>query len=110
VVTLIALETTVQYDFITQTGNYTYTADLYDATGTILIVSNTYISTAAVPVTGTLVGLGGGTVYKFRITVVPTSCSACPIVTCPFTEVETLPVACTPPEDVTAVIIWEPEL
>jgi hypothetical protein len=110
VVTLLALETTVQYDFLTQAGNYTYTVELYDATGTILITSNTYISTAAVPVSGTLVGLGGGTVYKFRITVVPTSCSACPTVTCPFTEVETLPVPCTPPEDVTAVITWEPEV
>ena len=82
--------------------------ELYDSTGTILITSNTYISTAATAVAGTLVGLGGGTIYKFRVTIVATGCPACPTVVCPFTEVETLPVACLPVEDVVAVITWAP--
>ncbi len=110
VVSVLPSDTTLTYSYTTQVGNYTYTAQLYDATGTILITSNTYISTAATPVTGTLVGLGGSTIYQFRITVVPTSCPTCPTITCPFTEVETFSVPCLPVEDILTTITWEPEL
>jgi hypothetical protein len=79
---------------------------VYDVTGTILITSNTFISTAAVPVSGTLTGLGGGTSYKFRVSVVPTGCMTCVTTHCPFSDVATLPVPCLPVEDVVAVITW----
>lgn len=105
-VILTPFTNSVQYDFISQVGNYTYTMEIYDATGTILINSNSFISTASVAVSGIIGGLGGGTNYKFRITVVPTGCGTCTTVTCPFTDVATSPVACTPPEDVVAVITW----
>lgn len=105
-VTLTPFTNSIQYDFVSQVGNYTYTMELYDVTGTILITSNTFISTAAVPVSGTLTGLGGGTSYKFRVSVVPTGCMTCVTTHCPFSNVATLPVPCLPVEDVVAVITW----
>lgn len=97
---------TIQYDFVSQVGNYTYTMELYDTTGVILINSSTFISTAAVPVSGVIAGLGGGTSYKFRISVVPTGCMTCTTVHCPFIETATLPATCLPVEDILVSITW----
>ena len=105
-VSLTPFETSVQYDFLTQVGNYTYTLEVYDSTGTVLINTSTYISTAAVPVSGFVTGLIGGVSYKFRVSVVPTSCGTCTTVHCPFQNFTTLPAACLPPEDVSAVVSW----
>ena len=107
-VTLIPSTTSITYTFLSQPGNYTYTMELYDSTGTVLINSSTHISTSATTVTGTIPGLGGATDYKFRVKVVPTSCTTCVPVTCPFQDVETLPVPCTPPADISVNITWAP--
>lgn len=107
-VLLTAFEHSIQYNFASQVGNFTYTMELYDATGTVLIGSNTFISTAAVPVSGTIGGLGGSTNYKFRINVVPTSCSTCTTIHCPFQDIQTLTTPCIPPDNVVALIEWTP--
>lgn len=110
IVTLAAGATNVGYSFITQSGNYTYTVEVYDTTGTILIGSNTIISTGITPITGFITGLGGSTPYKFRVKVIPTGCSTCDLITCPFQNFETVFVPCVPVGDLNVVITWTPDI
>lgn len=105
-VTLTAFDTSVQYDFNTPAGNYTYTMEVFDSTGTVLIGSNTYISTGITPVSGLIGGLATGTTYKFRLSIVPTGCPTCTTAHCSFQTFATNPALCLPPEDVIAVITW----
>lgn len=93
----------VTYSLLTTTGNYTYTVELYDSTGVILISSSTYISTTGVLYNGSFTLLDPGTTYKIKVKVVQTGCMSCTPTDCGFTEFTTQP--CPAPTDVTASII-----
>jgi hypothetical protein len=94
--TFFSLQESITFSFTSGAGSYTYTAQLYDATGTILLQSQTFISTGATSFTGTFSGLTAGTTYRIRIVVSPTACPECPPTECPFFTQSTVPNPCPP--------------
>jgi hypothetical protein len=96
-------DTTISYSGTILTGGTaTYSVQLYDSTGTILLSTQTATLTAppAAPLSGTFSGLIASTIYLVRIVVTSGSISQ----TCPFTPVTTATSTCPPPSDVTSSI------
>jgi hypothetical protein len=91
-VTLTADTESVSYDFTSLSGNYTYTAELYDSTYGTLLSSQSQAAGSAVPVTGTFTPLTSSTVYNVRLTIVPTACLECPPTVCGFNSITTSPL------------------
>ena len=95
----------IVYSFPGLSGAYTYVAQLYDSTGTVLISSQTQTGTTTALLSGTFSGLTALTDYKVRLSIVVTGCSSCVPTLCTFSDVTTLlPTACVPPTTATATI------
>jgi hypothetical protein len=92
-------DTTVDYSFnVTNPG--TYTMQLWNADGTLVIAQNTTVVVIAGPVTGQFTGLTASTNYRvsLRITIGGV------VTDCPFVPFTTNPVVCTAPTGVLGVV------
>ena len=99
VITLTPDVTSIAYSFgALVTG--TYTIQLYNNAGTVLISQNITAVVAPAIVTGTFTSLTSSTPYKIRVLITVGASTT----TCPFTPTTTLPGPCLPPTSVTAVI------
>lgn len=99
-----ATDTTIAYSAtVLVGGTATYTVQLYDSSGTVLIASQATVITAppATPLAGTFSGLTESTIYKVRVVIT----SGSNLTTCPFATVATLAPACPPPTDVESEIL-----
>lgn len=93
--------TSIQFGFTSSAGSLTYDVDLYDATGTTLIATQSFSTTSAAPVSGTFALLSPSTTYKMRIRVTAGGNTS----TCSFITATTMPSSCTPPAGVAAIIV-----
>lgn len=103
------LDTEIDFNYITDLGNYTYTTQLFDATGLTLLASQSNATTAIVPISGVFTGLAGGTPYKVRLSIIPTGCSVCVPTICTFVDITTIPaVTCLAPAVVVTTTTYIP--
>lgn len=77
----------IAYSAVIATGTATYTVELYDSTGTILLSSQVQSITGPDTLVGTFTGLSSNTTYKLRVTFT----SGSGTITCPFGVQTTLP-------------------
>lgn len=91
--------TSIAYSFVASTTG-TYTIQLYNNAGTVLLAQNISAIVAPVLVTGIFPGLTASTPYKVRMTIGIGGS----VTTCPFTPGTTLPGPCLPPTSVSAII------
>lgn len=98
-------ETSIDYSFSSNAGSYTYNVQLWDNTGTILLLNNVHVINGAQLVNGSFLAIAPGTNYKIRVTVTSTACPSCDANVCPFVAVATNPLPCEPPDEVVATII-----
>lgn len=96
-------QSTISYSFTSSVGPYTYSVQLWNNAGTTLISSQIINSPSSTSENGTFIGLGSGTNYKLRVTVVATGCPACTPISCPFQTIATSPQPCLPPSNVTSI-------
>lgn len=101
-VTYTMTQGSVQYSFISQVGDYTYNFQVWDALGGTMIANQIQAISGPQTVTGEIVGLTAGTVYKVRLVIQPTACPTCEPTTCPFSNVVTNPPTCPAPTSVSA--------
>lgn len=102
-------ETAIEYSFDSLLGNYTYTVQLYDATGITMLASQTQSASAVAPIIGTFTGLSACTSYKVRLSIIPTGCGTCTPTICTFVDADTLiPAGCPSPDSVTATNVYVP--
>jgi hypothetical protein len=99
----ISTDTTIDYNFTWVGGGAALTVQLYDATGTVLISSNTHNVAGPQVINGTFTGLNPGTQYKIRLSVLATGSPAPQI--CNWNVVNTLPPLCVPPGNIVAQIV-----
>jgi hypothetical protein len=85
---------------VTPVVSGTYTIQLYNNAGTVLIAQNITAGIALTPFSGSFTGLTASTPYKVRVLVTVGASTT----TCPFEATNTLPGPCPPPTSVTAVI------
>lgn len=96
--------TTIQYFFNTTNGLKTYALQVWSNDGSTMITSQTFSSSIVEFKTGTFVGLTPNTTYRLRMVItVGTN-----VTTCPDVPVTTMPLACDPPENVTAELDFLP--
>lgn len=100
----ITTENSIAYSFTSGVGNYTYSVQLWDAAGGIMISSQTTVTAGVESVSGEFVGLDPEATYKIRVVITATGCAECEPTVCPFAVVITNPTECIAPEDVTAEI------
>jgi hypothetical protein len=91
----------VDFNFTSSAGSITYYVNLYDATGTTLIATQSFSTTSVGVVSGTFALLSPSTTYKLQIQATAGGHTS----TCAFIAVTTQPSACTPPSYVIATII-----
>jgi hypothetical protein len=87
----------ISYEFVSNFGNYTYTIQIWDAMGVVMVASQTQAVSGVFSVEGTINGLTPGTIYKARLVIVPTACSECEPTQCQFTNISTNSVPPVPP-------------
>lgn len=97
--------TSIQADFTTAAGNYTYDVQLWDALGSTLIDNMLFVSTGIASLSALFTSLTASTIYRIRVVVTATACPTCESTVCPFFTLETNPVPCLPPDTVIATII-----
>ena len=90
----------VDFNFTSSAGSITYYVNLYDATGTTLIATQSFSTTSVGVVSGTFALLSPSTTYKLQIQATAGGHTS----TCAFIAVTTQPSACTPPSYVIATI------
>jgi len=100
-ITLTPDITSIAYSYFVPVASGTYTIQLYNNAGTVLISQNINAVVAPDTITGTFTGLVENTPYRVRLVITIGSSTT----TCPFTPVVTLPGPCPPPSSVTAVIV-----
>jgi hypothetical protein len=94
----------ISYAFVSAAGDYTYTVEVWDSAGTTMIANQTQAISGVQTVSGEVIGLSYATVYKVRVTAIPTACPTCEPTECPFTNVTTNLLPCVPPIGVSAEI------
>jgi len=99
-VTLTPGTTTIGYSFNHITGVVTYTVELYDETGAVLLASNTHDVNTAQTVSGSFSGLASSTTYKIRIVITAGSKTK----NCQFNVTTTLSQPCSPPSGITVEV------
>lgn len=84
--------------------NVTFTVQLWDATATILISSQSTVITVPpiTPLVGTFVGLTPASIYLMRVTITPPAGAT---TFCPFTSVQMQLAACAPPTNLVPIIV-----
>jgi hypothetical protein len=92
-VTLTPAFDQITYSFTALTGNFTYTLELWNAAITSVVSVQTLVSTGGLQ-SGLFTGLSDNTTYNLRVTILPTGCSTCDVVTCNFIEISTLAYPC----------------
>lgn len=86
-------QTSIDYSGTTISGTNTYTVELWDNTGTVLIASQVQVLSAPAPLNGTFAGLTPNTLFRIRVKIT----NASMITTeCQFTSVALLPTILTP--------------
>lgn len=91
----ITTETTINYSGNVVAGTATYTVELWNNLGTVMLGSQAQLLTAPSVLAGVFSSLTGGTNYKIRLKITPSGGG--PDVYCPFTVVTTDYPACAPP-------------
>jgi len=100
VLTLTPAVTSIAYSYVVPSVSGTYTIQLYNNAGTLLVAQNINAVVAPNTITGTFTGLTSSTPYKVRVLVNIGGS----VTTCPFTPAVTLPGPCPPPSGVSAII------
>lgn len=103
-VTFQTSQGTIFYNFTSQTGDFTYNVQLWDAMGATMISNQVLVVNGVQPVAGQFSSLSPGTIYKIRLVINPTACPECEPVSCPFSTLTTNPPTCPAPEAVSAGI------
>ena len=99
-VLLNSTQSSITYSFYSTVGLKTYSVELWNADGSVMLTNYVHTTNGLVFVTGTFSGLTPSTVYKVKVTItVGTS-----VVYCQFNVVTTAPPACPPATTVNAVI------
>jgi len=92
-------QTEISYDIThIASGTVTYTVEVYNNAGTVLIASQATTVSSPQTILGTFTGLASSTAYKVRVRATVGTKTT----NCPFTPVTTLSEACNPPTNVTA--------
>jgi hypothetical protein len=98
-ITITANDYQIGYLFTAITGAFTYTIELWNATNTMMISTQTQPVTGPLPVNGIFSLLTPGTNYNIRVSIVPTACLECTPTICPFVPAATTN-ACPAPSNV----------
>jgi hypothetical protein len=96
-------DTSISYSFSWVGGAASLAVKLYDATGTVLITTNTHVVGGAQVVNGIFNALTPGTNYKIRLEITISGSPGPQI--CSWNIVGTTPPACVPPGNVTAQLV-----
>lgn len=94
----------ISYQFNSNPGDYTYTIEVWNSSGTTMIANQIQAISGVQIVVGQIVGLSAGTLYKVRLSIQPTACPECEPSQCPFDNVTTTLPPCIPPSGVSAEI------
>jgi len=86
IVTYTPATTDIGFSFISDANTQTYTVEIWDELGLVLISSQSFISSSVTTYTGSFIGLTTATIYKLRVTINIANV----ITTCAFTVETTL--------------------
>ena len=104
VISFTQTETTISYSFTSNLGDYSYNMQVWNSTGSVMIINQVTVQAGVATVSGIFTGLIAGTTYKIRLVILPTGCEDCDPTTCGFNIITTTPLPCDPPNTVNASI------